>query len=44
LAPPAGGTGTITPGEIGISGTTVTRLTQWRVSLKQLVGRPTFSS
>ena len=32
------------PGEIGISGTTVMPLTQWRVSPKQVVGNPTFSS
>ena len=44
FAPLVGGTGTITPGEIGISGTTVMPLTQCRVSPKQLVGKPTFSS
>jgi hypothetical protein len=36
--------GTDTPGASGMSGTTVTRFTQCRVSPKQLVGKPTFSS
>ena len=35
---------TMTPAAMGISSLTVTRLTKCRVSPKQVVGRPTFSS
>ncbi len=38
------GTGTTIPGVSGMSSTPVTRVTKWRVSPKQDVGRPTFSS
>jgi hypothetical protein len=38
------GAGTDTPGPIGMSAVAVTLVTKWRVSPKQVVGRPTFSS
>ena len=38
------GTGILTPGASGMSGTSVTRVTKCRVSPKQEVGSPTFSS
>jgi hypothetical protein len=42
--PGAGGTGTTMPGANGISSTAVTFVTKCRVSPKQEVGSPTFSS